>query len=140
MGNMIAALARSGIMNRHLHLLAFVLLCLLTASCAPPNIRLDSVLVYNATADTITDVRIIHEPTNRVGSVSLILPGKSLDIGFPGQPMLARKGILSWRDGAGRGWQVELPLPYDRAVAEQGRVMALVYVISASGNASVSLR
>ena len=127
-------------MIKRLPLIILVALFLLQAGCARPNIQLDRVLVYNATSETITDVRIRHEPTNRVGGVSLILPGKSLDIGFPAQPMLGRKGIVSWRDGAGRVWQVELHLPYDSAIAGQGRAMTLVYLISASGNASVSLQ
>ena len=126
--------------SKRLPLIILVALFLLQAGCARPNIQLDRVLVYNATSETITDVRIRHEPTNRVGGVSLILPGKSLDIGFPRQPMLARKGTLGWRDGAGKTWQVELALPYDYSVAEEGRAMALVYMVSESGNASVSLR
>lgn len=112
----------------------------LTTGCARPKIQIDRVLVYNATTETITDVQIRHEPTSRVGSVSLILPGKSLDIGFPRQPMLARTGVLGWRDGEGSTWEVVLPLPYDYSVAEDGRAMALVYMISESGKASVSLR
>jgi hypothetical protein len=127
-------------MIKRLPLLALVIVFLLHVGCARPKIQLDRVLVYNATNETITDVQIRHEPTNRVGGVSLILPGKSLDIGFPRQPMLARKGTLGWRDGAGKTWQVELALPYDYYVAEEGRAMALVYMISPSGIASVSLR
>ena len=127
-------------MIKRLAFLALVILFLLHVGCARPKIQLDRVLVYNATSETITDVRIRHEPTNRVGGVSLILPGKSLDIGFPRQPMLARKGIIGWRDGFGMTWEVELTLPYDYSVAEDGRAMALVYMISPSGGASVSLR
>jgi len=127
-------------MIKRLAFLALVVLFLLHAGCVRPKIQLDRVLVYNATSETITDVRIRHEPTNRVGGVSLILPGKSLDIGFPRQPMLARKGIIRWRDGSGITWEVELTLPYDYSVAEDGRAMALVYMISPSGGASVSLQ
>ena len=127
-------------MIKRLAFLALVILFLLHAGCARPKIQLDRVLVYNATSETITDVRIRHEPTNRVGGVSLILPGKSLDIGFPRQPMLGRKGIIGWRDGSGRIWQVELALPFNHSAAEEGRPMALVYMISPAGMASVSLQ
>jgi hypothetical protein len=133
-------LPRAETMIKRTCLITLLVLFLLHAGCARPNIQLETVLVYNATAEKITDVTIRHEPTNRTASVSLILPGKSLDIGFPAQPMLGRKGIVSWRDGAGRVWQVELTLPYDSAIAGQGRAMTLVYMISAPGNASVSLR
>ena len=127
-------------MLRSLLFLALVIALFVSTGCAKPNIQLETVLVYNATAEKITGVTIRHEPTNRTASVNLILPGKSLDIGFPAQPMLGRKGIVSWRDGAGRVWQVDLPLPYDSALAGEGRAMTLVYMISASGNVSVSLR
>ena len=127
-------------MFRCLSCFALVILLIVFPGCAKPNIQLGKVLVYNATAEKITDVTVHHEPTNRTASVSLILPGKSLDIGFPEQPMLGRKGVVRWRDAAGRGWQVELPLPYDSSAAREGRVMTLVYTISAPGIASVSLR
>lgn len=127
-------------MCERLPLLALVFLFLLPAGCARPAIQLDRVLVYNATPEIIEDVQVRHEPTHRIGAVSLILPGKSLDIGFPRQPMLAQKGVVSWRDGSGQTWQVELPLPYDYSVAREARAMALVYMISPSGNATVSIQ
>jgi len=127
-------------MSKRLRHLALVILFLLPAGCARPTIQLDRVLVYNATAEIIKDVQVRHEPTSRIGAVSLILPGKSLDIGFPRQPMLAKKGFVSWRDGSGRTWEVELPLPYDYSVAREGQVMALIYMISPAGNATVSIQ
>ena len=127
-------------MIKRIPLIALAVLFLLHAGCARPKIQLDRVLVYNATSEKITDVQIRHEPTNRTGGVSLILPGKSLDIGFPRQPMLGRTGIVGWRDGSGRTWQVELALPYNDSAAAEGRAMALVYMISPSGMASVSLQ
>ena len=117
-----------------------ILILLLLSGCARPHIMLDRVLIHNATRQTITDVKLRHEPTRRIGEVSAILPNKALDIGFAKQPMLAEKGVLRWRDGEGRQREVELALPYDRAAAKEARAMILTYVIDPLGSASVSLR
>jgi hypothetical protein len=100
---------------------------------------LDQVIVLNTTESKITDVRIFHEPTLRSAEVNAILPQRSLDIGFSGQPMLGKKGTVSWRDGAGVKREMTLELPHDHSAAREGRSMNLVYIIDSSGTVAAHL-
>ncbi len=113
--------------------LGTLILLLLMSGCAKPHVLLERAIVLNATDSKITDVRIFHEPTRKSAQVNAILPQKSLDIGFSGQPMLARKATVSWRDGAGVKREVTLDLPHDYSVASEGRIMKLIYVIDSFG-------
>lgn len=107
--------------------------------CARPPVILDRTVVLNATDSRITAVRILHEPTRRTGEVNTILPQKTLDIGFPGQPMLATRAVVSWYDATGLKTEVKLELPDDRAAAKAERHMRLIYVIHPAGTATVHL-
>jgi len=111
---------------------------LLLSSCARPTVVLDRVFVRNATDDKITDVKIHHEPSAWVGSVNAILPQKSYDIGFSGQPLLTRQASVSWRDGDDRPWSLAIELPDKPADAERPS-MSLVYIIYPSGRVDVHL-
>jgi len=64
-------------------------------------VLVDRVIIKNATVDKITDVKIRHKPTNKIGGVSAILPQKSLDIGFSPKPLIAVQAVIYWTDGAG---------------------------------------
>ena len=110
-------------------------------ACAKPPVMVDRVLVKNATANMITDVKVQHEPTKKLGAVNAILPGKALEIGLSsmGNPMLAEQALVRWRDGEGSGWTVTLDLPYDQSVAEDKRPVKLVYIIYPAGRATVHL-
>ncbi len=108
-------------------------------ACAKPAVMIDRVLVKNATGNKITDVEVRHEPTKKFGAVNTILPEKSLDIGFPRQPMLAQKALVRWRDDNGTEWSVGVNLPYDRTATEEMRTMNLIYVIYPSGRVETHL-
>jgi len=101
---------------------------------------LDRVVVKNATSGSITEVKVRHEPTRKFGAVNSILPQKALDIGLPGQSMLATQAVVSWRDSEGRDWSVAVPLPYDQSAAESGQLMSLVYVIYPAGRITAQLQ
>lgn len=124
---------------------AYFSLFLMLVACAaapalPDRVLLDRVLVQNATDSNITDVKVRHEPTNKFGAVNTILPQKALDIGFPEQPMLASRAVVSWRDGAGREWSVTVTLPHDQSAAKSGQPMSLIYTIYPSGQVTVVLQ
>lgn len=120
-------------MNSWLSLLVCVSLSLLSIACVSSPAMVDRVYVKNATNSRITDVQVRHEPTERYGSVSAILPQKSLDIGFSAHPLVARRASVSWRDSDGREWSYAVTLPSDRSSGKGGRTMSLVYIIYPSG-------
>lgn len=101
--------------------------------CTKPHVMIDRAIVLNATATKITDVKVVHEPTKQTGQVNAILPQMTLEIGFSGQPMLARQATVSWRDCAGVNRQVTLDLPYDFNAAKEGQTMNLIYEIHSPG-------
>ena len=100
----------------------------------------DRVLVKNASDGKVTEVKIHHEPTNRIGGVNAILPQESLDIGFPDQPLLARQAIIQWRDKHGQDRIGKIVIPYDSDAAQDGRVMSLIYILHPTGTASAHLQ
>ncbi len=122
----------------------FSLFLMLVACATTPaqldRVLLDRVLVQNATDSDITDVKVRHEPTNKFGAVNTILSHKALDIGFPEQPMLAIRAVVSWRDGDGREWTETVALPQDHSAAKSGRPMSLIYTIYPSGQITVALQ
>ena len=107
--------------------------------CAKTPILLNRAVVLNATNSQISAVRVLHEPTHKTGSVSAILPQKTLVLGFPGQPMLAERAVVSWQDTSGQTTEVTLDLPYDQAVAKEGRHMQLIYTIHPTGTVTAHL-
>jgi len=113
---------------------------LLILGCARPHVLLGRTVILNATTDKITDVKVLHQPTNKSGSVNVILPQRALDIAFSGAPMLADEATVSWKDGQGIAREVTLQLPYSRTAADEGRIMNLVYIIYSGGVATVQLK
>jgi len=115
---------------------------LVLMACAKQPVLLNQVLVQNSTGGTITDVTILHLPTNRFGAVNAILPGKALDLGLSGkgQPMLAEQAVVHWRDGNGLEWSVALKLPHSQPLAEEKHLACLTYFIYPQGVATVDLR
>jgi len=118
------------------------ILCLATtmllSACARPPVVLDRVFVRNATNDRITEVKIHHEPSAWFGSANTILPQKSYDIGFSGQPLLTRQASVSWRDGDNRPWSLAIELP-DNSAGGESPSMSLVYIIYPAGRVDVHL-
>jgi len=120
----------------------FLTLLLVLSACAKPPVLINQVVVRNATGSTITDVTILHLPTNRFGAVNAILPGKTLDLGLSGKghPMLAEQGVVHWRDGNGLEWSVSLQLPHHQSPGDGKHPVRLSYVIFPQGLATVDLR
>ncbi len=63
----------------------------------------------------------------------------ALDVGFSGQPLLAKQAKVSWRNSAGIIRESTLELPYDFNVAKEGGIMNLIYIIHPSGTVTVRL-
>ena len=125
----------------HRHATLSLLLCGLLSGCATNGlIILDRAMVYNATGQIISDVKVRHEPTKRIGAISEILPGKAFDLGFSQQPMLADHGIVSWTERGGRRQHAKVNLPNDPEAAKRGDAMTLIYTIQPSGAIIAELR
>lgn len=127
-------------MKIKLYIVALLILLVGLSGCSKKPVMADRVLVKNASAFKVTDVKLRHIPTNRIGSVSAILPNESLDIGFPKQPLLADRAIIRWVDGQSHGRSDELDIPYDAAVAESGKPMSLIYILHPSGSVTAHLQ
>ena len=108
-------------------------------ACSQPVAMLDRVYVKNASGTRITDVRITHEPAQWFGTVNAILPQKSLDVGFGGHPILARRATVLWRDSDDVEWSLDIELPYDTSLEKAGRPMSLIYIIYPAGRLDVHL-
>ena len=123
------------------YLVGFSLILSLLA-CAKPPIKVERVIVKNATNSKVTDVQVRHEPTKKFGAVNAILPDETLEIGLTstGNPLLAKQALIRWRDGGGLEWSVLLDIPYDLSVAKAKRPVRLVYTIYPSGRATVHLQ
>lgn len=126
-------------MIQRLFILFLAVLVFSLQGCARAPVLLDRTVVLNATDSQITAVKVLHEPTRKSGSVSAILPQKTLDIGFPGQPMLAERAVVSWQNKMGQRTTVELELPYDQGAAKEGRHMQLIYVVHPAGTVTAHL-
>lgn len=100
---------------------------------------LDRALVINATTGIITEVTVRHEPTGKIGSINMILPQRSLDLGFPKQPMLAKEAVVTWIDQSGRQRRVEVALPDGSDGTGGGQSNSLVYFILPNGLVNVRL-
>jgi hypothetical protein len=59
-------------MSNQLLKLGFICLVLLLMGCLKPHVVLDRAIVLNATKYTITDVKVIHQPTRKSGEVNAI--------------------------------------------------------------------
>lgn len=119
-----------------------LLLLLLTPACTKPPIMLDTVFVLNATEGTVTEVTVLHEPTKSFGKVNAILSGMALEIGLAsgGQPLLAKRALIHWRDADGQEWSVTLDIPYESSIAKGDQRVGLKYVIYSSGRATVQFK
>ena len=110
------------------------------SGCSRTPMMADLVLVKNASDWKVTEVKVRHIPTNRIGAVNAILPQESLDINFPKQPLLADRAIIRWVDGQGQKRSDELDIPYDAAAAIAGKAMSLTYILLPSGSVTVHLQ
>jgi len=100
---------------------------------------LDRAVVFNDTAGIISEVKVRHEPTGKIGSINMILPQRSLDLGFSRQPMLAKESIVTWIDQNGRQRRVKVALPDGSDGTGGGQSNSLVYFILPNGLVNVRL-
>ena len=126
-------------MKKNLFVGVMFILFVALSGCSKTPMMADRVLVKNATDWKVTEVKVRHIPTNRIGAVSAILPQKSLDIGFPKQPLLAHRAIIRWVDGQGQKRSDELDIPYDAAAAKAEKAMSLTYILLPSGSVTAHL-
>lgn len=117
----------------------FFVLFVVLSGCSRTPMMADRVLVKNASDWKVTEVKVLHEPTNKIGSVNAILPQESLDIGFPKQPLLARRAIIRWVNGQGQSKSGVLEIPYDASAAKAEKTISLIYVLHPSGSVSAHL-
>jgi len=127
-------------MKKNLFIGVLVILFVALSGCSKPPMMADRVLVKNASDWKVTEVKVRHIPTNRIGAVNAILPNESLNLGFPKQPLLADRAIIRWIDGQGQNRSDELDIPYDAAAAKAERTMSLTYILLPSGSVTAHLQ
>ena len=112
---------------------------LILTGCAAKYVMLDRAVVRNDTGGIITDVKVVHEPTGKTGGVNMILPQMSFELGFAGQPMLAKRAIITWKDHKDIRRRSEVVLPDRPDASKQGQSHSLVYTIKPTGGVVVHL-
>lgn len=115
-------------------LLIFILGCQSTSST---GLLVTRGIVVNYCKEKITDIKVIHLPTNAVASFSGILSGTTAEIGFPERELLAFEAIVIWNEGD-TSYKKKLQLPQKKqfkTVAAQ----RLVYSIFPEGVVKVEL-
>ena len=107
--------------------------------CAAQDIMLDHAVVRNETAGIISNVQVVHEPTGKTGAINMILPQRSFEVGFAGQPLRAKRAIITWNDHEGKGRRSEVALPASPGVPRKKHSYSLVYSIQPAGVVRVQL-
>jgi hypothetical protein len=133
-------LCNNGINIQFVSICFLIFYQLIFQGCATRQVILDRAIVQNDTARIITEVKVLHEPTGKTGSVNMILPQSSFELGFAGAPMQGKRGIITWTDHVGRQRKIELSLPRGPATGEGRAMMSLIYTIRPSGEVTVELK
>ena len=92
----------------HAGKIGIFLLILIMSGCATRQVVIDQAVIRNETRGVITQVKVLHEPTERFGEVHSILPQSSFDLGFSKQPLRGEKAIVTWTSQHGQKNKVEL--------------------------------
>ena len=88
-------------------------------------------IVVNYCKEDITDIKIIHLPTNAVANFSGILSGTTAEIYFPEKELLALEAIVIWNEGD-ISYKKKLQFPHKKQFKAVG-VQRLVYSIFPEG-------
>jgi hypothetical protein len=112
---------------------------LILSGCAAKTVLLDHAVVRNDTAGIISDVQVVHEPTGKTGAINMILPQKSFELGFAGQPMRAKRAIITWNDDEGHRRKSAVALPAKPDVSKEEQSYSLIYSIQPAGVVLVKL-
>jgi hypothetical protein len=105
--------------------------------CATPSVMLDRAMVVNATDGMVRAVSVLHEGTLETGAINAILPGRTFELGFTGEPVRAQRAIVRWLDNGGVLNKRVVDLP--TAPVRDGQLMRLVYTLHTDGNVSAAL-
>ncbi len=126
---------------RFLHIQLFVFPSLfLLFSCASQHVYLERAVIRNETGNVISEVRIRHEPTGKIGEVHSILPHSQLEVGFAEQQMRASRAIITWRTRDGQQKNAELELPGATTNTVQASSSVLFYTIYPDGSVTAKLK
>jgi len=122
------------------HPCLYILLVLLFIGCksitTSPLLITRGVIINNCEIE-ITNIKIVHLPTNAIASFSGILSGTTADISFSQRELLAHKAIVSWQEG-NLSYQSQLKLT-DHQQLTNSVSQRLVYSIYTGGVAKVQL-
>jgi hypothetical protein len=119
--------------------LYFFFCAALISGCATSQVYLDRAIIRNETRGVISEVRVRHEPTGKIGEVHSILAHSTFELGFSPGPMLAKKSTVSWKSQNGEVNSVELELPRYQPGNKKDRALVLIYTIHPDGIVTVAL-
>ncbi len=122
-------------MKRFSRILLGPVCLLLAVGCTTPEVNILRGVVFNNTPHPVTDVSITHLPTRQSASVSAILSGRTLQVGFGGaRELLADSAVVQWSSRRGQN-KVSLQIPKVQ-LGTDGAGVILVYEIKPGGRAS----
>ena len=120
-------------------LLHFYFSVMILAGCTT-KAYLDRAIIRNETGGVISDVRVRHEPSGKIGEVHSILARSQFEIGFAEQRMQATRSYVTWRNQTGQEQSVELALPpAGQSAGDQGPAI-LLYTIYPESRVTVELK
>lgn len=130
---------------RQIHIpcsISLLLLVLIVLSgCARHEKLLNQGIVVNNTASRLTEVKVLHIPTNRFVAINQILPYESFSLGFFEKKMRGKKAVISWKsDQSDFVHKREIVLPVaEPSLRSSTDVMTLIYTIAPSGEVFVQM-
>lgn len=121
-------------------LLLLVLIALMSG-CAHHEKLLNQGIVVNNTASRLTEIKVLHTPTNRFVSINQILPYETFSLGFFEKKMQGEKAVVSWKsDQSDFVHKREVILPVSEpSLRPSTDAMTLIYTIVPSGEVSVQM-
>ena len=131
------------ILKKNIHVtnkLIIFLFIVVVSGCAAQHVVFDQAIIRNETHEIISQVKVLHEPTEKFGEVHSILPQTSFNLGFSKQRMLGKSAIITWTSNDGQKNKAELTLPRTPSKVAKGQTMRLVYTIHPRGYVTVELK
>lgn len=113
-----------------------ILFSFMLSSCLGKPIQLDRAMIQNDSSQVIRDVKIVHEPTNTIGEVNMVLPHSAFELGYLDSEIKANRAEVSWRDAQGRARQTAVSIPTKRRGNEK---MVLIYRFLPGSSVLISL-
>lgn len=126
------------------HLLTRLFICTvcinLFANCTTTNkqrYKVSHGSIYNSSTQEIHNVRVVHEPTKTVVATNSILPGRSFELGFKGQMLMANHAVFTWTDDTGNRHEQIVHLP--RPLKKNEEMHEVIYTIDQRGKVLLSI-